>query len=58
MNAKARVAQRLHARFRLLAYVVRSMPRGSIGSPPKRGVGVYADESGHVSTPDPHLGPD
>jgi hypothetical protein len=58
MNAKARVAQRLHARFRPLAYAARSMPRGSIGSPPKRGVGVYADGSGHVSAPDPHLGPD
>jgi hypothetical protein len=35
------------------------MPRGSIGSPPERGAGVYADRSetyqtrsGHVSTPD------
>jgi hypothetical protein len=31
MNAKAHVAQRRHARFRPLAYVVCSMPRGSIG---------------------------
>jgi hypothetical protein len=37
----------------------RSMPRGSIGSPPERGAGVYADRSeshqtrsGHVSAPD------
>jgi hypothetical protein len=40
------------------------MPHGSIGSPPERGVGVYADRSGthqtrsgHVSAPDPRLGP-
>jgi hypothetical protein len=33
------------------------MPRGSNGSPPERGVGVYADRSGpgHVSAPDPRL---
>jgi hypothetical protein len=65
MNVKARVAQRRHARFRPLAYLARSMPRGSVGSPPERGVGVYADRSGshqtrsgHVSAPDPRLGPD
>jgi hypothetical protein len=65
MNAKARVAQRRHARFRPLAYAARSMPRGSIGSLPEQGAGVYADRfgshqtgSGHVSTPDPRLGPD
>jgi hypothetical protein len=58
MNAKARVAQRRHVRFRPLAYAARSMPRDSIGSPPERGAGVYADRSGHVSAPDPHLGPD
>jgi hypothetical protein len=29
-----------------LAYAARSMPRGSIGSLPERGVGVYADRSG------------
>jgi hypothetical protein len=64
MNAEARVAQRRHARFRPLAYAARSMPRGSIGSPPERGAGVYADRSGthqtrsgHVSAPDPRLGP-
>ena len=63
MNAKARVAQRRHARFRPLAYAARSMPRGSIGSLPERGVGVYADRSGslqtrsgHVSALDPRLG--
>jgi hypothetical protein len=65
MNVKARVAQRRHARFCLLAYAARSMPRGSIGSPPERGTGVYADRSGshqtrsgHMSAPDPRLGPD
>jgi hypothetical protein len=64
MNAKARVAQRRHARFRPLAYVARSMPRGSIGSLSEWGVGVYVDRSGshqirsgHVSAPDPRLGP-
>jgi hypothetical protein len=64
MNAKARVAQRRRTRFRPLAYAARSMPHGSIGSLPERGAGVYADRSGsqtrsgHVSAPDPRLGPD
>jgi hypothetical protein len=65
MNAKACVAQRLQARFRPLAYAARSGPRGSIGSPPRRGAGVYMIRSrshqirsGHMSAPDPHLGPD
>jgi hypothetical protein len=65
MNAKARVAQRRHARFRPLAYAARSMPCGSIGSPPERGAGVYVDRSrshqtrsGHALAPDPRLGPD
>jgi hypothetical protein len=60
MNVKARVAQRRHARFRPLAYAARSMPHGSIGSPPERGAGVYADRpeshqtrSGHVLALDP-----
>jgi hypothetical protein len=60
MNAKMHVAQRLHVRFRPLAYVARSKPRGSIGSPPGRGAGVYVIRSGshqissgHVSVPDP-----
>jgi hypothetical protein len=48
MNAKARVVQRRHAMFRPLAYAARSMPRGSIGSPPERGAGVYADRSGSL----------
>jgi hypothetical protein len=64
MNVKARIAQRRHARFCSLAYAACSMPRDSIGSPPERGAGVYADRSGshqtrsgHVSAPDPRLGP-
>jgi hypothetical protein len=43
---KARAAQRRHAGFFPLAYVTRSMPRGSIGAPPGRGAGVYADRFG------------
>jgi hypothetical protein len=65
MNAKMCVAQRLHARFRPLAYAARSRPRDSIGSPLGWGAGVYAIRSGshqirsgHVSAPDPRLGPD
>jgi hypothetical protein len=53
MNAKVRVAQRRYVRFRLLAYVARSMPRGSVGSPLEQGAGVYADRSEHVLAPDP-----
>jgi hypothetical protein len=58
MNVKAHVAQRRHARFRPLAYAARIMPRGSIGSPPEWGAGVYADRSEHVLAPDPYPGPD
>jgi hypothetical protein len=64
MNTRVRVAQRRHVRFCPLAYAARSMPRGSIGSPPERGAGVYADRSGsyqtrsgHVSALDPRLSP-
>jgi hypothetical protein len=60
INAKTRVAQRLHVRLRLLAYAARSTPRGSIGSPLRWGAGVYVirsgshhTRSGHVSAPDP-----
>jgi hypothetical protein len=41
INAKTRVAQRLYARLRPLAYAACSRPRGSIGSPPGRGAWVY-----------------
>jgi hypothetical protein len=65
INAKTRVAQRLYAQFRPLAYAARSRPRGSIGSTPGRGAGVYVIRSGshqirsgNVSAPDPRLGPD
>jgi hypothetical protein len=37
------------------AYVTGSRPRGSIGSPPERGVGALAVWFGHVSAPDPRL---
>jgi hypothetical protein len=46
-------AQRPYVRLRPLAYVTGSRPRGSIGSPPKRGAGAYAAWSGHVLVPDP-----
>jgi hypothetical protein len=49
----------------MLAFAMRSMPRGSIRSPPEQGAGVYAHRSGshqtmsgHVSALDPRLGPD
>jgi hypothetical protein len=32
-----------------------SGPRGGVGSPPERGVGVHAVWSGHVSAPDPRM---
>jgi hypothetical protein len=48
-------AQRPYVRLRPLAYVTGSRPRGSIGSPPERGVGALAVWSGHVSAPDPCL---
>jgi hypothetical protein len=64
MNMRAHVVQRHHVRFHPLAYATRSMPRGSIGSLPEWGAGVYTDRfgshqtrSGHVSAPDPRLGP-
>jgi hypothetical protein len=38
-----------------LAYVTGSRPRGSIGSPPERGVEAHIVWSGHVSAPDPRL---
>jgi hypothetical protein len=57
-KCRGRVAQRPYVRLRPLAYVTCSVPRGSIGAPPGRGAGVYADRSGsgHVSAPDPRLG--
>jgi hypothetical protein len=40
INAKTRVAQRLYARLRPLAYATCIRPHGSIGSLPRRGSGV------------------
>jgi hypothetical protein len=48
-------AQRPYVRPHPLAYVTCTMPRGSIGSPPKRGAEAYTVRSGHVSAPDPCL---
>jgi hypothetical protein len=52
-------------RIRPLAYAAHSRPRGSIGSLPRRGAGVYVIRRGshqigsrRVSAPDPRLGPD
>jgi hypothetical protein len=60
MNAKMHVVQRIYARLDPLAYVVCSRPRGSIGSPPGQGAGVYVIRCGshhirsrHVSALDP-----
>jgi hypothetical protein len=65
MNVKTRVAQRLYARLRPLAYAAHSRPRGTIGSPPGWGAGVYVIKcgshqikSGHVLALDPRLGSD
>jgi hypothetical protein len=49
------VALRPYVRLRPLAYVTVGWPRGSIGSPPERGVGTYTIRSGHVLAPNPHL---
>jgi hypothetical protein len=54
-KCRGRAAQKPYVRLRPLAYVMGSRPRGSIGSPPERGVEAYAVWSGHVSAPDPHL---
>jgi hypothetical protein len=48
-------AQRPYVWLRPLAYITGSKPRGSIGSPPERGVGALAVWSEHVSAPDPCL---
>jgi hypothetical protein len=54
-KCRGRVAQKPYVRLRPLAYVTGSRPRGSIGSPPERGVEAYAVWFGHVSAPDPRL---
>jgi hypothetical protein len=52
-KCRGSAAQRPYVRLRPLAYVTGDSPRGSIGSPPERGVGAPAVWSGHVSAPDP-----
>jgi hypothetical protein len=52
-KCRGRVTRRPYVRLRPPAYVTRSRPRGSIGSPPGRGAVVQADRS----APDPRLGP-
>ena len=54
-KCRDRVAQRPYIRLHPLAYVTRTMPRGSIGAPPERGAEAYTVLSGHVSAPDPRL---
>jgi hypothetical protein len=54
-KCRDRAAQRPYVRLHLLAYVTRTMPRGSIGAPPERGAEAYAVWSGHVSALDPRL---
>jgi hypothetical protein len=54
-KCRDRAAQRPYVRLHRLAYVTRTMPRGSIGAPPERGAEAYAVWSGHVSAPDPRL---
>jgi hypothetical protein len=49
------VAQRPYVWLRPLAYVTGSRPRGSIGSPPERGVGALVVWYGHVSALDPRM---
>jgi hypothetical protein len=55
IKCRGRAAQRPYVRLCPLAYVTGSRPRGSIGPPPKRGVGAHAAWSGHMSAPDPRL---
>jgi hypothetical protein len=52
-KCRGSATQRPYVRLRPLAYVMGDSPRGSIGSPPERGVGAPAVWSGHVSAPDP-----
>jgi hypothetical protein len=51
-KCRGRAAQRPYVRIRLLAYVMDSGPRGSIGSPPERGAEAYTAWPGHMSAPD------
>jgi hypothetical protein len=55
IKCRDRAAQRPYVWLCPLAYVTGSRPRGSIGSPPERGVGAHAVCSRHVLAPDPRL---
>jgi hypothetical protein len=57
-KCRDRAAQRPCVRLHPLAYVMGNKPRGSIGSPPKRGAKVHKIKPGHVPVPDPCLGQD
>jgi hypothetical protein len=46
---------RPYVRLRPLAYIMGTMPRGSIGASPERGAEAYTVRSRHVSAPDPRL---
>jgi hypothetical protein len=52
-KCRGRATQRPYVRLHPLAYVTCTMPRGSIGAPPERGVGVHTVRFRHVSAPDP-----
>jgi hypothetical protein len=54
-KCRGRAVPRPYVRLRSLAYVTCSRPRGSIGSPPRRGAEAYTIRSGHVLAPDPRL---
>jgi hypothetical protein len=54
-KCRGRTVPRPYVRLRPLAYVTCSRPRGSIGSPPERGVEAHMVRSGHVSAPNPRL---
>jgi hypothetical protein len=54
-KCRGHAAQRPYVRLHPLAYVTGSRPRGSIESPPRRGVEAYTIRSGHVSASDPRL---
>jgi hypothetical protein len=61
-ECRGRVTRRPYVRPRPPTYVTHSRPRGSIGSPPRRGqwrkrTGPHQTGFGHVSSPDPRLGP-
>jgi hypothetical protein len=61
-KCRGRVTRRPYVRLRSPAYATRSRPRGSIGSPPSREqwrkrTRPHQTGSGHVSSPDPRLGP-